>query len=613
MLAIARDSMYTVAPIQSPHGAQLAVKRSFLFNVSLSLGAWVFVSWYAACHISHFRDFAPDDAFITYIYGRNLAEGHGLRYNPADSTPTEGFSSLLHVVITALGYRLGIEGLTLTRGVNALVFGFMSILIAATASTSINIPFYRTLLPSVLVLVASFVVEDTRMHLASGMETVIYMGLHALVYYWAVGMIIRAKTGRIPTLAGMALLFALTIGRPEGLFLSGLYLLAILLALLVKENPKTALSVVAPTATGLALLVTAFSIFKFFHFGYLLPNPYYVKTHHSIFGGDVPLLPGWRETAEYFVARVSPLVFLTLVAVAGKPHIQRSTVLTAFLPIAPSVVVAISYAGAIHEVSFGNRYGYPMLVPFLVLLVAALSMNANSRSRQIAWALLLLASCFSILDKPGIKEGAGWLRHPIRSATGWFGYRPERPTLARVGLDLAKTELKQRATILLSGAGQVPYYSRFYTIDWIGLNTNYLSGRYPLSLDEVWHYIDEKKPDVIYSLVPPASSSAESKESDPGFMSPAVQNFLRGHSCTLFRYWNRERLEEMFYREMVYVRDHYIFGAAYLLQENGAVLLYIRKNSPYYNTIHNVLKESKRADSKTDLTPFYNVDPRELR
>jgi hypothetical protein len=42
----------------------------------------------------HDRQMAVDDAFISYRYSKNLADGHGLRWNP-DSAPSEGFTNLL--------------------------------------------------------------------------------------------------------------------------------------------------------------------------------------------------------------------------------------------------------------------------------------------------------------------------------------------------------------------------------------------------------------------------------------------------------------------------------------------------------------------------------------
>ena len=53
-------------------------------------------TWYAAQFW-----FVTDDAYISFRYARNLAQGHGLRYNLGVEPPVEGYSNLLWVLLTA--------------------------------------------------------------------------------------------------------------------------------------------------------------------------------------------------------------------------------------------------------------------------------------------------------------------------------------------------------------------------------------------------------------------------------------------------------------------------------------------------------------------------------
>src|SRR5262249_43659426 len=56
-----------------------------------------------AIHMAVFAGASVDDAYISYVYARNLAQGHGLRYDPAGPA-VEGYSNflwtLLHVPAT---------------------------------------------------------------------------------------------------------------------------------------------------------------------------------------------------------------------------------------------------------------------------------------------------------------------------------------------------------------------------------------------------------------------------------------------------------------------------------------------------------------------------------
>jgi hypothetical protein len=46
--------------------------------------------------------FVTDDAYISFRYARNLAMGHGLRFNLGEHTPVEGYSNFLWVLLTSV-------------------------------------------------------------------------------------------------------------------------------------------------------------------------------------------------------------------------------------------------------------------------------------------------------------------------------------------------------------------------------------------------------------------------------------------------------------------------------------------------------------------------------
>ncbi len=58
-------------------------------------------------------DWLCDDAYITFVYARNLAEGHGLVYNPGQWV--EGYSEFLWAIVLAAGQALGVTPLVLSR------------------------------------------------------------------------------------------------------------------------------------------------------------------------------------------------------------------------------------------------------------------------------------------------------------------------------------------------------------------------------------------------------------------------------------------------------------------------------------------------------------------
>ncbi len=64
-------------------------------------GPWLAAIAIGYAFLVHRFWFVCDDAYISFRFARNLARGHGLRYNLGDHTPVEGYSNFLWTVIAA--------------------------------------------------------------------------------------------------------------------------------------------------------------------------------------------------------------------------------------------------------------------------------------------------------------------------------------------------------------------------------------------------------------------------------------------------------------------------------------------------------------------------------
>ena len=71
------------------------------YYIAVGLGSLVVFLLFAL----PFRNWTPDDAFISFEYARNLAEGNGLVFN--DGERVEGFSNLLWTLLLAAVHRVG--------------------------------------------------------------------------------------------------------------------------------------------------------------------------------------------------------------------------------------------------------------------------------------------------------------------------------------------------------------------------------------------------------------------------------------------------------------------------------------------------------------------------
>jgi hypothetical protein len=550
-----------------------------------------------------------DDAYIAFIYARNLAEGHGLRFNADDPKAVEGFSSPAHVLLTALAFCAGIEPLAFTRGLGLVAFLTVPVAFAVAMKRSLGGPFGRASCISLICWSGIAFLPETGSHLTSGMETILFASVLGWLGAWTL-VALRLTQWRSGLVAvGTILILAVSVTRPEGFLIAVGTLGGLAVATALLRGGFDTRGGLTILSLG-ALCYGAYLGWKVVYFGSALPNPYYVKAHNAIFGATGSWLPGLPYVAGFVQSRLLPAL-VPMMVLAYAISLPRKTILAAAALLSTPLAILFAYSLSIHETATSLRYEFPLLMPFV--LSGSLCVHAlwEKNAKIARCVLLLIAYGVYLLGSVRPSMVLRWSASPVTAASAWVHARPDN-AWSRMGHDLSKTGLGPRATVLLSAAGQIPYFSRFFTVDWIGLNTERLSGRHRLGLDEVWAYIDSYKPDVVYSFLPPAEPAGDSLEKDGGLRSAPVQAVLtKGLGGELFIQWDRSLVRSMFFREMLYIRERYIFGAAYDAGHKLHIFAYVRRESPYCGTIIRTLRESSLADY-SDLAGLYGSDPRRL-
>ena len=93
-------------------------------GLTLALGAALGIALIVlVAHIAHYA-FLCDDAFISFRYARNLADGYGLVFNPGGER-VEGYSNFLWVTVLAVVDHFGIAP---ERAANPLSVSFSLVL-----------------------------------------------------------------------------------------------------------------------------------------------------------------------------------------------------------------------------------------------------------------------------------------------------------------------------------------------------------------------------------------------------------------------------------------------------------------------------------------------------
>jgi hypothetical protein len=416
------------------------------------LGALLFAALVLVVSCLYITPFSPDDTFISLRYAENLANGHGLAFNPGQ--PLEAYSNFLWIMICAALYKLGLTltsvtpyvGILLALG--GLVYLWLLSRRRAKHPAQLFVPLlvYATAGPFVLYVV-------------SGMESALFGFLLLALVYCADRVYERGSTGVWIGLTATGLLIALT--RPEGIVI-----LPAVLAYVVIDSRGTAAAKVTTrfaivSIAAFALLYGAYTVWRVGYFGEWLPTPFMSKGYEAF-----PILMAWQKnfvfyfvSGSYFEAPAGYwFVALALASIAGlvSSHDRDATFRGDRLAL---VLAALMFAIYINFVDWmpAMRYQAPLVGLLCVPLVRAQRMFAgapwaqglSSAGLRVAVALVVVMGAFGI--------------HRIKIVA-----RVVEQSHAECMIPLAKwlkEAVPANSLIAIGDVGAVPYYSGLRTLD----------------------------------------------------------------------------------------------------------------------------------------------------
>ena len=449
-----------------------------------------------------------DDAYITFRYARNLAEGLGLVYNPGEWVL--GTTAPLWAILLGGGYRIGLTDLPwLATIVSALCD-------AASAALLVYLGLRMGWRPVAAALVGvAWALNPMSIAFATGgMET----SLFVLVALVALGL---AARGTNLTLAG-ALCGLATLVRPEGALLAA----AVVGWTWMSRRGQTLLSA-GVAATPMAIAGLTF----FWRYGSPLPNSVAAKqvAYQPAwpFENAVALLlqaglPGW---STYLLAALPSAVGLLLAAFGlaalielarrGLPWLDRQGV--AWQPFAgfAALYVAFYIMVGVRGVRLFPWYLVP-IEPFYLLGAAtglARLASAARAARGGAWLATGLAALLVVWQLPAID----W-RHGLLPLGEEFG---REDLMLEVGRGLAD-ELPPSAVVAAPEIGALGYASNLRVLDTVGLVSPAALPYYPLPPEQLVadnaipaQLIVDRQPDAVVTL---DAFARRSLLEDPTFM-----------------------------------------------------------------------------------------------
>jgi arabinofuranosyltransferase len=425
-----------------------------------------------------------DDGMISMRYARNLAEGHGLTWNP-DGEKVQGITNLGLTLVMAL-----IHLLPVSLRHTSLVYQLLSLGMATAC------------MPLVY-----------RLSLALFRERAVAVGATLATALYAPFAIWSLQGADVPAVALPVLAATLWVveaerhGRPWPA--SAFPVLA--MAILVRPDVTVAYAVVLAFAAwregtdaaafrrgGLLLLLTwaALLAFGYLYYGDPLPNTYYLKATGS--PRLLVLQSGLRQTVT-FVAGVSPLLVLLMVA-ALVPRVRRDRALALSSAIVLSAFAYNVWVGGDWIARLPSRFVAPVMPIFIALLMGAWWTLCRALGERAAGAhsWLFAAGALALalqLNPPGAL--AEWLSFPAETL-----FKEENANQARLGLYL-RDHTEPGTTVAFHWAGTAAYLGERPGIDVLGKSDRHIAkmrvDRFiPAHSKWDWDYVvGQRRPDVF--------------------------------------------------------------------------------------------------------------------
>jgi hypothetical protein len=380
-----------------------------------------------------------DDAYITFVYARNLASCNGLSFN---GERVEGFTSPLWTLLVGLAStpwpaRTHVAGIAL-----ACVSGAAAIWATFRLARIVGMGRWSSIGPAVLVAGSG----DFAYYMGAGMEHCLVAALFAISLRLAI-----ESQGRSASAWLYVSLALLGLVRPEGIAIA-----AMLGAIHLFASSDRRRSAIGLVLAGVP--VVAYLGFRLIYFHDLLPNTYYAKSNlgpASLAAGATYL---GRAVAPYAPALAVGVLFALVLQLRSgrRPHTFPGCWTIAGSLIAWLLIVAVEGGDGI----VGGRRLVAVLPLVWVLASKPLAGLRPSVGLPVLGALLAVVVASYLRD-----DGIQGRLHAMRT----FGAKR-----ALAG-HYMRESLPADTLVAMNPAGLTPYHSGLRTIDMLGLNDRHIA------------------------------------------------------------------------------------------------------------------------------------------
>jgi hypothetical protein len=436
--------------------------------------AWLLLGAAAVILVVHSLayDFVTDDAYISFVFSRNLAEHGQLAFNLGQ--PVEGYTSFLWTFVLGLGMLAGVppEWSSRVLGTGCALATLYVVFRLAERALGRRTPWAAV--PALLLACSSGFACWT----SGGLETQLFTMLCVI----AVDGVSAAEGegGAGMYRAGVALALA-AMTRPEGVLVAlALGVVRITCNIIAKRKVVGRTEIISAICF-LGLWAPWFA-WRWWYYGWLFPNTYYVKASGPWINPELPrqmldngLYYVWVWLRQSHLVHVLPLAVLGLVAVRrGTPRLLLSVACTVF-----------SLAYLAYTVSVGGDFMglHRFIMPMFVVAALAVTLGAEWLAGKLrpvralgrAGALIapalaaLLVGGFAVtqlqLTRASLRWGNFDADRGIDTPAFLIAYTEDRAAIGRAMASCFRPD----DFSIVGGAGAQPYFGRMRGVDVFGL------------------------------------------------------------------------------------------------------------------------------------------------
>lgn len=404
--------------------------------------------------------FIQDDAFISFRYAENFAQGNGLVWNAGDAKPVEGYTNFLWTLLISAPIALDLNPV-LWSMIFGLIFGSGTLFFTYRVSFKITHSHYASLL-SIVLLGTNYTFSS---YLTGGLETQLQAFLVTVSVYVSLCFFNRSpnEPDKWISYPVLSVLFSLAVmTRLDSILICGILFLAVGYSLYCnqEESNKKLRKLTMLAAPGM-LIVGTWLLLKCLYYGDILPNTFYVKAT-----GSLSLLRGLIYTSAFFISYgLFPFLILGVLWFS-RIRAERNLIIILSATILVWILYVIKVSGDFMEFRF-----FVPIAPLLYILIAIVIFTMSGwRKKAVSVVFLLVLSLRHGIFFRGVNniESIRQLNaHIVDKQQDW-------QTVGRVLGDMF-FDSNTPVVISTTAAGAIPYYSKLPTIDMLGLNDKWIA------------------------------------------------------------------------------------------------------------------------------------------